>query len=41
MNKREQVSLINDLIDGVIDAQEEQIALINKLLQEVHNYATR
>jgi len=37
----QQVEIINDLIDGVISAQEEQVALINKLLQEVYNYATR
>ena len=41
MSEYEQIATINDLIDGVIDAQEEQIALINKLLQEVHNYATK
>jgi len=40
VTKYEQVETINDLIDGVISAQEEQVALINKLLQEVHNYAT-
>lgn len=41
MNQIDQVNVINDLFDGVIGAQEEQIALINKLLQEVYNYATR
>ena len=41
MNQINQVNVINDLVEGVISAQEEQIALINKLLQEVYNYATR